>query len=300
MVYHQLKYILHVAIKQQGESSLQQWVEVSILSPGRSKASRQRNTLELPAAETTSSPMRAPTCLWHGHPSRGLEPLTHCQAHRGEEGVHFEHHMRNPCRGRHGDRERCSLSPEGLGPKAFGSNTHGACFPKRFRVPNNVIKYDGKTNPIICIEDYCLACRAGEVDDDLFTIDFLPIYLADTSRASLDHLPQNSIDYLEDIKETFTSNFQGTYKRLGNPWNLTGCRQKQRESLQDYIRELSRKCHELPKICDTDIISAFWYRMNCRTPVQELIRDQPKTMKELPDITTRHTSSEEAVGAIFV
>jgi hypothetical protein len=40
--------------------------------------------------------------------------------------------------------------------------------------------------------------------------------------------------------------------------------------------------------------------MNYRTLVHELSRDQPKTTKELLDITTRHASSEEAVGAIFI
>jgi hypothetical protein len=34
--------------------------------------------------------------------------------------------------------------------------------------------------------------------------------------------------------------------------------------------------------------------------VPELSREQPKTIKELRDITTRHASSEEAVGAAFV
>jgi hypothetical protein len=34
--------------------------------------------------------------------------------------------------------------------------------------------------------------------------------------------------------------------------------------------------------------------------VHELGRYQPKTTKELLDITTGHASSEEAVGAIFV
>jgi hypothetical protein len=80
------------------------------------------------------------------------------------------------------------------------------CFPKCFRAPNNVVKYDGKTNPSVWLEDYHLACRVGESDDDLFIIEFLPNYLADTARAWLDHLPRNSIDCWEDLKEIFTSN----------------------------------------------------------------------------------------------
>jgi hypothetical protein len=45
------------------------------------------------------------------------------------------------------------------------------------------------------------------VDSDLFIIQFLPIYLADTSRAWLDHLPRNLIDCWEDLNEIFTDNF---------------------------------------------------------------------------------------------
>jgi hypothetical protein len=79
---------------------------------------------------------------------------------------------------------------------------HKACFPKRFRAPNNIVKYDGKTNSSFWLEDYRITCRAGRVDSDLFIIQFLPIYLADTSRAWLDHLPRNSIDCREDLKRS--------------------------------------------------------------------------------------------------
>jgi hypothetical protein len=48
---------------------------------------------------------------------------------------------------------------------------------------SNIVKYDGKTNPNIWLEDYHLACRAGGVYDDLFIIQFLLIYLADSARA---------------------------------------------------------------------------------------------------------------------
>jgi hypothetical protein len=72
------------------------------------------------------------------------------------------------------------------------------------------------------------------------------------------------------------------------------------ESLRDYIWHFSRKCHDLTKIYDADIISAFWSGTNCQTLVHELSRDQSKTMKELIDITTRHASSEEAIRAIFI
>jgi hypothetical protein len=77
------------------------------------------------------------------------------------------------------------------------------------------------------------------VDNDLFIIQFLPIYFANTARAWLIHLPRNSINCWEDLKEIFTSNIQGTYVWLGNPWNMKGCQLKKGESLQDYIWCLS-------------------------------------------------------------
>jgi hypothetical protein len=39
-------------------------------------------------------------------------------------------------------------------------------FLKCFRVLSNIVKYDGKTNPSIWLEDYHHVCRAGAMDDD--------------------------------------------------------------------------------------------------------------------------------------
>jgi hypothetical protein len=41
--------------------------------------------------------------------------------------------------------------------------------------------------------------RAGRVDDVLFIIQFLPIYLADSARAWLDYLSRNIIDSYVDL-----------------------------------------------------------------------------------------------------
>jgi hypothetical protein len=87
---------------------------------------------------------------------------------------------------------------EGAQPQPQGARAQG------FRAPNNINKYDGKTNHIIWLED------------DLFIIQFVLIYLADTARAWLDHFPRNTIDSWEDLKEIFIGNFEGTYVRPSN------------------------------------------------------------------------------------
>jgi hypothetical protein len=108
----------------------------------------------------------APARLSHpvGHP----KPHVHRQACQGDEGTQFMHHARNLRRDGRDDREGHSFNPKGLGSKVFRSNVCDTCFPKHFRTPNYIVKYDGETNLSVWLEDYHLACRAGGVDDDLF------------------------------------------------------------------------------------------------------------------------------------
>lgn len=297
-VYHQLREILNVAAEQQAASSLQRRAESTVASPGRSRGTRQRAPAGPPPAGSVAAPARPSVRERLGNPD--MRPLLEVRHQARREGeARSEHRARYPRRDGRDDGEGRSLSPGGDGPKAFGRNVRDAPFPRPFRAPSNVVRYDGKTNPSVWLEDYRLACRAGGADDDLFIVQFLPIYLADSARAWLDHLPGSSIDSWEDLRRIFTGNFQGTYVRPGNAWDLKSCRQKAGETLRDYIRRFSNKCHQLPKVGDAEVISAFLSGTSCRDLVHELGRDQPTTTEQLLDIATRYASGEEAVGAVF-
>ena len=93
----------------------------------------------------------------------------------------------------------------------------------RFRAPTNIGKYGGESNPSVWLEDYRLACRAGGANDDHFIIQYLPLYLADSARAWLEYLPAGCIRNWAELKEIFVGNFQGTYVRPGNSWDLKSC-----------------------------------------------------------------------------
>ena len=130
------------------------------------------------------------------------------------------------------------------------------------------------------------------MDNDDFIIHNLPLFLADLAREWLEHLPSNAIQSWVDVKEIFVGNFQGMYKRLGNPWDLKNCRQKADETLRGYIRRFSRQCNELPNVTDADVIGAFLSRTTYESLVHKLGRRGPWTTKELLDITTSHASRE--------
>jgi hypothetical protein len=141
-----------------------------------------------------------------------------------------------------------------------------------------------------CGSQIRLACQLGGTDDDNLIIRNLPLFLSDAARAWLEHLPPAQISNWDDLVKAFAGNFQGTYVRPGNSWDLRSCRQQPGESLRDYIRRFSKQRTELPNITDSDVIGAFLAGTTCRDLVSKLGRKTPTRASELMDITTKFAS----------
>jgi hypothetical protein len=144
-----------------------------------------------------------------------------------------------------------------------------------------------------------LACQLGRATTNEVIICNLPLHLADSVRIWLEHLPASHIHNWDDLVHTFVGNFQGTYVRPGNFWDLCACTQKPDESLRDFIRRFSKRCTELPSVAQSEIVHAFLEGATCRDLVRELGRSPPVDSNELFDIATSFAAGEEAVGAIF-
>jgi hypothetical protein len=127
--------------------------------------------------------------------------------------------------GRYDSGEDQSPSPEPPGPQAFSRAIRRAPFPTRFRTPTTITKYSGETRPELWLADYRLACQLGGTDDDNLIIHNLPLFLSDTARAWLEHLPPGQISNWDDLVQAFAGNFQGTYVRPRNSWDLRSGRQ---------------------------------------------------------------------------
>jgi hypothetical protein len=97
----------------------------------------------------------------------------------------------------------------------------------------------------------------------------------------------------------FIGNFQGTYVRPGNSWDLRSCTQRPGESLRYFIRRFSKRCTKLPSVAQSEIVHAFLEGTTCRDLMHELGRSPPVDSNELFDIATSFASGEEAIGAIF-
>jgi hypothetical protein len=155
----------------------------------------------------------------------------HRRDHRArlEEKVHRGYHPRHG--GRCDSEEDQSPSPEPPGPRAFSRAIRRAPFPARFRAPTTITKYSGETRPKLWLADYRLACQLGGTDDNNLIIRNLPLSLSDVARAWLEHLPPAQISNWDDLVKAFAGNFQGTYVRPRNSWDLRSCHQQPGESL---------------------------------------------------------------------
>jgi hypothetical protein len=201
--------------------------------------------------------------------------------------------------GRYDSGEDRSPLPEPPGLQAFSRAIRRAPFPTRFRTSTTITKYSGETRPELWLADYRLACQLGGMDNDNLIIRNLPLFLSDAARAWLEHLPPAQISNWDDLVKAFVGNFQGTYVRPGNSWDLRSCRQQPGESLRDYIQRFSKQRTELPNITDLDVIDAFLAGTTCRDLVSKLGRKTPTRASELMDIATKFASGQEAVEAIF-
>jgi hypothetical protein len=152
----------------------------------------------------------------------------------------------------------------------FSREIRTATYPQHFRQPTTIVKYNGETDPRVWLNDYRLACQLGGATSDEVIIRNLPLHLADSARTWLEHQPASQIHNWDDLVRTFVGNFQGTYVRPGNSWDLRSCTQKPGESLRDFIRRFYKRCTELPSVAQSEIVHAFLEGTTCRDLVREL------------------------------
>jgi hypothetical protein len=148
----------------------------------------------------------------------GNEHRRHDRRARLDEKVRRGYH---PRRGeRYDSEEDQSPSPEPPGLQAFSRAIRWASFPTRFLAPTTITKYSGETRPELWLADYRLAFQLGGTNDDNLIIRNLPLFLSDVARAWLEHLPPAQISNWDDLVKAFAGNFQRTYVRPGNSWDL--------------------------------------------------------------------------------
>jgi hypothetical protein len=191
----ELKNLLEEAAVRRAESSASQ--RQGYPSEHRAVTSRFMREASVHTGRTRNTAPAAPGRLGNEHHHRNR------RAHLDESVCRGYHPRRGGCYDGGEDR---SPSPEPPGPQAFSRAIRRAPFPTRFRTPTTITKYSGETRPELWLVDYRLACQLGGTDDDNLIIRNLPLFLSDTARAWLEHLPPGQISNWDDLVQAFADN----------------------------------------------------------------------------------------------
>ena len=152
----------------------------------------------------------------------------------------------------------------------------------------------GSQEPKSWLDDYRVAvkCNGGT---RVTAMQCLQLHLKGAARAWLKSLPPDSIGSWGELKESFTRNFQSTYKRPASIEELRACKQKSNESIRSYIGRWTILKNAAEGISEERAIDAFNAGIRRRELKEELGRVKPKTIAHLMDIANSWADGEDAV-----
>ena len=107
-------------------------------------------------------------------------------------------------------------------PQVFSRAIHSMPLPSPFQPSTSIAKYNE-----LWLADFQLARQLGGArGDDRAIIRQLSLFVSNTARRWLEELPANQIHDWTDLVRVFNGNFNGTYIRPRNSWDLSKCKQK--------------------------------------------------------------------------
>ena len=163
--------------------------------------------------------------------------------------------------------------------------------PEKFK-PTGITKYDGKQDPVQWLRCYSLAVQAAGGNNDTKVIHF-PICMEPAPLTWLESLKPKSIDSWADLTKAFTNNFAGSMARPGNKIDLRQIKQKEGETLRDYLRRFFEKKATIVDISEADVIECFQNRLYDRRTYQDFGRRRPADVKELKLMVQQWADEED-------
>jgi hypothetical protein len=127
-------------------------------------------------------------------------------------------------------------------------------YPDNFKP--NIQKYDGRLDPNIWLSTYYVAVKAADGNFDHMAAYFL-LVMGDAPSLLLNNLPTGSITSWADLSQAFTSNFQATYNRPGNAFNLGRVTMKPGEQLRNYTNRFFENRNTGIGIQDDQVVDSY-------------------------------------------
>ena len=145
---------------------------------------------------------------------------------------------------------------EPSGASWFTLNIRNSRMPKGFKLTTEIVKFDGRQDPRLWLEDYLIACNC-QGGNQITAMQYLQLMLTRSAREWLQLIPKNSFSTWEEFEEAFVKNLLGTYSRPGTLVELKACKQHRGESLRAFIARWTLLRSSFGVVSEERAIEAF-------------------------------------------
>jgi hypothetical protein len=124
---------------------------------------------------------------------------------------------------------------------------------------------------------------------------YFPLVMGDTPSLWLNNLPAGSITSWADLSQAFTSNFQATYNRPGNAFNLGRVTMKPSERLRDYTNRFFENCNTCVGIRDDQVIDSHKKGLRDHKVFEKIHESGATKVAPLMEVANKLIDTEEAL-----
>nr|AAV24920.1 putative polyprotein [Oryza sativa Japonica Group]AAV59364.1 unknown protein [Oryza sativa Japonica Group] len=163
--------------------------------------------------------------------------------------------------------------------------------PPQFKFPP-VPRYSGETDPKEFLSIYESAIEAAHGDENT-KAKVIHLALDGIARSWYFNLPANSIYSWEQLRDVFVLNFRGTYEEPKTQQHLLGIRQRQGESIREYMRRFSQAWCQVQDITEASVINAASAGLLEGELTRKITNKEPQTLEHLLRIIDGFARGEE-------
>jgi hypothetical protein len=124
---------------------------------------------------------------------------------------------------------------------------------------------------------------------------YFPLVMGDAPSLWLNNLSTGSITSWADLSQAFTSNFQVTYNRPDNAFNLGRVTMKPGERLQDYTNRFFENRNTCVGVRDDQVVDNYKKGLRDRKVFEKIHESGAATVAPLMEVVNKLIDTEEAL-----
>jgi hypothetical protein len=158
----------------------------------------------------------------------------------------------------------------------------------------NIQKYDSYSNPNIWLSTYYVAVKAAGGNFDHMAAYFL-LVMGDAPSLWLNNLPTGSITSWVDLSQAFTLNFQTTYNRPRNAFNLGRVTMKADEQLRDYTNRFFKNRNTCVSVRDNQVVDSYKKGLRGRMVLEKIHKSGATKVAPFMEVVNKLIDTEEVL-----